>query len=192
MAFLFVRGRAVTRARPSVWLVSPERCVLRIAPRIGGGMLIVKSPLILRLTCTVAAVCFVTLGASSAPQDSVTVGWFVKEIAASRKLIAVTESDALAALRALEIQLPPLALERPLTESDVVAIGTAMGTRITSSQPASPVSRGQASTFLVAVSGGDEPSMPVSPSDTGGTPNPASDNGKGKKKGHNKSESEPL
>ena len=141
-----------------------------------------------------AVLVFAANGLVSAKDDSATVGWFVGEVAKVRGLTVSTESEAVSALKASGVVLPSLDLGKTLTEGDVVAIGHAVGVTTTSKNPNAPFTRTRAQTFLSTfgseIAGrGDEP---ATSRDIGGTPNDASNNGKGKKKGHNKSSSEPL
>ena len=149
-----------------------------------------------RLKAFVAAavLAFAATGLASAKDDGATVGWFVNEVAKVRGLKASTETEAVTALKGSGVVLPSLDLGKALTEGDVVAIGRAVGVTTTSKNPDAPFSRTRAQTFLSTfgseIAGrGDES---ATPQDIGGTPNDASNNGKGKKKGHNKSSSEPL
>ena len=132
--------------------------------------------------------------AVAAPKDdTATVGWFLKEIATARGLSVSSEASAGQVLRDAGIQVPVLDPAKTLTEGDVVEIGRTIGVNSTTQAPQSTFTRTRAqafiSTFRTEVGGrGDESN---SAQDLGGTPNPASNAGKGKKKGHNKSSSEP-
>jgi hypothetical protein len=133
-----------------------------------------------------------TVAALAAPRDPATVGWFLRQIASARHLPAGTDADALRSLRGAGLAVPQLDPAKPLTEGDVVAIGSALGVGVTSKSPDAPFDQGHAQAFIAsfATEIGAAPS-PITPQDVGGNPNPSSDNGKGKKKGHNKSPSEP-
>ncbi|HJQ98727.1 MAG TPA: hypothetical protein VJ826_10475 [Candidatus Polarisedimenticolaceae bacterium] len=141
-----------------------------------------------------AVLVFAATGLALAKDDSATVGWFVSEVAKARGLTVATESEAISALKGSGVVLPALDLGKTLTEGDVVAIGHAVGVTTTSKTPNAPFTRTRAQAFLstfgseIAGRGDDS----ATPRDIGGSPNDASNNGKGKKKGHNKSSSEPL
>lgn len=145
----------------------------------------------------VSFACVMAFGASLAVQagpkdDHVTVGWFLQEVAAARHVTIAPGGDPAIALRAAGINVPALPSSRTLTEADVVAVSRALGVRVSSTNPAAPFTRTQAQAFvgsIVADPGGDGSAQPQ---DIGGVPNDSSENGKGKKKGHNKSSSEPL
>jgi hypothetical protein len=150
-----------------------------------------------RFIAVAVAAAIVAGTASSAAankDDGATVGWFVQEVAKTRGLTASSEAGAVAALKGNGVVLPVLDLSKPLTEGDVVAIGRSVGVTTTSKSPDAPFTRTRAQAFLstfgseIAGSGDDS----ATPRDIGGSPNDASNNGKGKKKGHNKSSSEPL
>ena len=95
-------------------------------------------------------------------------------------------------LRAAGYALPKLALDKSLTEGDLVAISGALGLPVASSRPSVLVGEGQLATFLASF--GSQLRAPgTSPFETniqGGDPG-RSGNGKGLKKGHNKSTIEP-
>ena len=149
-----------------------------------------------RLGWSIAAVLLVAATASfAAPQgEKATAGWFLKEIATARGLSAPTEAEAAQVLKAAGIAVPSLDPAGELTEKDAVAIGNALGFKTTTQYPDATLSRARANALLVSfqadVTGSEDSS--ASTRDAGGQPNPNSDNGKGKKKGHNKSPSEPL
>ena len=138
--------------------------------------------------CLVAASSLVAAGPG---KETVTVGWFLHQVAVARQIPSSSEQDAWTALRGAGIQLPRMDSAKVLTEGDVVEIGRSLGLKVDSSTPSAPFERNRAQTFVATVvpgTGDDTPST----RDGGGTPNDASNNGKGKKKGHNKSSSEPL
>ena len=115
---------------------------------------------------------------------SATVGDFLVEIAKAKSLSASDPVSARTALTSAGIALPPLALDKALTEGDVVQIGGALGVPVTTSSPSSPFDSRQIDGFIstfsktLASGGGD---TPQAPSDF---PNPGTDKGRGKKKGH--------
>jgi hypothetical protein len=126
--------------------------------------------------------------------DTATVGWFLSEIAKTRGLAVPSEAGAADALKASGVAVPALDAAKVLTEADVVAIGNSLGLTTTTKSPDASLTRTRAQSFLTTfgreIAGQDDD--PNATRDTGGEPNDASNNGKGKKKGHNKSASEPL
>jgi hypothetical protein len=140
-----------------------------------------------------------TVAAVAAPAfaGNVTVGRFYTEIAKAKQMTAVDASSAEASLRAAGFRLPDLALGKSLTEGDVTSISNALGLAVTTSRPTELVSDSQMSQFmssfgsqLSAPKGSDQLNPYVTNSQNGDPGN--SGNGKGKKKGHNKSTSEPI
>ena len=150
----------------------------------------------LRFGCAIAAMLLAVAPVSlAAPQDDkATVGWFLKEIATARGLSAPTEAGAAQVLRTAGIDVPSLDPAKELTEQDAVAIGESLGVTTTTQNPDATLSRTRARSLLTTLqtevgSAGDGS---ATTRDIGGEPNDNSNNGKGKKKGHNKSPSEPL
>ena len=141
------------------------------------------------------AVLAVAAAAAPALAGSVTVGRFYTEIAKAKHMSAVDAASAEASLRGAGYRLPQLELGKDLTESDVTAISKSLGLSVTTSRPTATVSETQMNRFMssfsqeIAIGGGD--TNPQSPTDVIGDPG-NSGNGKGKKKGHNKSTSEPI
>jgi hypothetical protein len=123
---------------------------------------------------------------------SVTVGDFLVEIAKARSLSAADPLTARAALTASGVTLPNLALDKSLTQGDVVQIGGSMGVNVTTSDPTAAFDSSQVGNFISTFG------RTIAGSGDGGTvnpfshPNPGSDQGRGKKKGHNKSPSDPV
>jgi hypothetical protein len=142
------------------------------------------------------AVLTVAVAALPALAGSVTVGRFYTEIAKAKQLTSVDGASAEASLRAAGFQLPSLALGKTLTEGDVTSISNVLGLKVTTSRPTEPVSDSQMSQFVssfstqLSASKGSIPT-PYSIDSAGGDPG-NSGNGKGKKKGHNKSPNEPI
>ena len=128
---------------------------------------------------------------------NVTVGRFYTEIAKAKQLGAVDAPSAEASLRAAGFRLPELALGKSLTEGDVTSISTALGLNVTTSRPAEVVTESQMNQFVSSFSAqlgaakGSQVGTPYTTFSQGGDPG-NSGNGKGKKKGHNKSTSEPI
>ena len=149
-----------------------------------------------------ATLLFVTPAALAAQDESATVGWLFKEIAAARGLPAPTEAGAAEALRAAGIAVPSLDSSKQLTERDVVAIGQSLGISATTRNPDAPFNKSRGRAFLSAFhdeigGAGDR----QDPTDHGNGVGPGNGNGngppfdpfsKGKKKGHNRSESDPI
>ena len=140
------------------------------------------------------AVLAVAAVALPALAGNVTVGNFYTEIAKAKRLTAVDGASAEASLRAAGYQLPVLALGKTLTEGDVSSISGVLGLRVTTTRPTEPVSDSQMAQFVGSFStqlGKNAAGSPYTINSQGGDPG-NSGNGKGKKKGHNKSPSEPL
>jgi hypothetical protein len=141
------------------------------------------------------AVLAVAAAAAPALAGSVTVGRFYTEIAKAKHMTAVDAASAEAGLRGAGYRLPQLDLGKELTEGDMTAISKSLGLSVTTSRPTTPVSETSMNRFMssfsneIVIGGGDE--NPQSPTDVIGDPG-NSGNGKGKKKGHNKSTSEPI
>lgn len=128
-----------------------------------------------------------------------TVGGFYVEIAKLRNLGAADAVSAESSLRAAGFNLPALALGKNLTERDVVSISRTLGLSVTTTHPDAAVDEGRMNQFVSGL--GTQLGAPVigigrpAPGGSGPTTNdlpPQSDNGKGKKKGHNKSTAEPI
>jgi hypothetical protein len=148
------------------------------------------------------AVLAVAAAAAPAFAGNVTVGRFYTELAKAKHLGAVDASSAEASLRSAGFRLPQLGLDRNLTEGDVTSISSALGIAVTTSRPTSAVSETQMNQYLSsfgsqlgAPSFGVKTPAPgsgtIGTDSLGGDPG-NSGNGKGKKKGHNKSPSEPM
>jgi hypothetical protein len=126
----------------------------------------------------------------------VTVGRLYSEIVSIKRIPASNAVTAEAELRRAGVELPTLALDKHLTEADLVAISKSLGLSVTTNRPSVPVSEGQMRTFLTGFG-----SQIAAPSLKGGTIDtpfqtldlpPQASKGKGKKKGHNKSSAEPI
>ena len=149
-----------------------------------------------RETRVIAVACVIALtlvlaGAGWAGEGA-TVGWFLQRIAAARNLPATTPTQAERELRESGVQFATLDLNKPLTEGDIVRVGQSLGIKVTTQNPTSLSDQKQAQSFIVAFGPEVGTSGAAKTRDAGGVPNDASDNGKGKKKGHNKSTGEPL
>jgi hypothetical protein len=142
----------------------------------------------------------IAIGTALAPAFAadVTVGRFYTELAKAKQLASANAASAEASLRGAGFKLPELALNKPLTEGDVTSISKAIGVTVTTSRSASPISESQLNAFMASfghqigaptVGGGQNQTFGDG---TGGIDPGNSGNGKGKKKGHNKSTSEPL
>lgn len=144
-----------------------------------------------RIGAFAAGAALVLAAQAYAASPAVTIGSFLEKIAAARHLPAATAQDAVRSLRNAGVAIPNLDVNATLTEGSVVAIGNALGVTVTTRSPEAPFDQAHVDSFLQAfgpqIGGSDTPST----RDQGGSPNPNSDNGKGKKKGHNKSTSEP-
>jgi uncharacterized membrane protein (DUF441 family) len=125
---------------------------------------------------------------------NVTVGRFYTELAQAKQLVSVDAASAEASLRGAGFDLPKLSVDKSLTEGDMTSISNALGVAVTTQRPSQPISESQLNTFMSSF--GKQISAPargVNPfrtdSQSGDPGN--SGNGKGKKKGHHKSSSEP-
>ena len=125
---------------------------------------------------------------------NVSVGRFYTELAQAKHLVSVDAASAEANLRGAGFSLPKLELSKSLTEGDMTSISSALGLVVTTERPSQLISESQLSTFMssfgsqlgaTSVKGGG------TPFETNTLP-PQSGNGKGKKKGHHKSTSEPI
>jgi acyl-CoA synthetase (NDP forming) len=150
-----------------------------------------------RIISTVAATLFFVAPAALAAQDdSATVGWLLKEIASARGLSAPTEAGSAETLKAAGIAVPSLDPAKQLTERDVVAIGQSLGIDVTTRTPDAPFTKSRGRAFLSAfrdeIAGAGD-CHDVTRGDFPGNGNgpPFDPFSKGKKKGHNKSESDP-
>jgi hypothetical protein len=128
---------------------------------------------------------------------NVTVGNFYTELAQAKHLVSVDAASAEANLRGAGFNLPKLGLGKSLTEGDVTSIATSLGLAVTTERPSQLISESQMNTFMASFS--SQISAPKAPGggsfqtdSQGGTDPGNSGNGRGKKKGHNKSTSEPL
>ena len=147
----------------------------------------------MRFGVAAAALLGAALFGGVALAKSATVGDFLVEIAKAKSLSASDPVSARTALTSAGIALPPLALDKALTEGDVVQIGGALGVPVTTSSPSTPFDSGQVDGFISTFGktltgvGGDTQSPNADP-----FPTPGSDKGRGKKRGHNKSPSDPV
>ena len=138
------------------------------------------------------AVLAVAAAAAPAFAGNVTVGRFYTEIAKAKHMPAIDAASAEASLRGAGYRLPQLDLGKQLTESDVAAISKTLGLSVTTTRPEASVSESQVNSFMSAFGSqligiGDESPAPAAPADSSNNTR-----GKGKKKGHNKSTSEPI
>jgi hypothetical protein len=140
----------------------------------------------------------VAVAALPARADTVTVGRFYTEIAKAKRITAMDATSAEANLRAAGYLLPNLAHSKTLTEGDIVSVSEALGLNVTTSRPSEAVNETQLSQFVSSFStqlGATalktrDTANPYSINSQGGDPG-NSGNGKGKKKGHNKSTIDP-
>ena len=125
---------------------------------------------------------------------NVTVGKFYTELAQAKHFVSVDAASAEANLRGAGFNLPQLALGKSLTEGDMTSISNALGITVTTQKPAELISESQLNTYMASF--GSQLGAPTvkgtgpTTDSQGGDPG-NSGNGKGKKKGHNKSTSEP-
>lgn len=128
---------------------------------------------------TIAAL---TVAALSAPvfAGDVTVGRFYMELARNRQLVSKDAASAESALRGAGLALPRLALDKSLTEGDLISISSALGVAVTTQHPTQLISEPQMKTFIGSFGSHTESSQA------------GNSKGGGKKKGHHKSSSEPI
>ena len=142
----------------------------------------------------VAALVGAALFGGVALAKSATVGDFLVEIAKAKSLSAADPVTARAALTASGLTLPNLSLDKALTEGDVAQIGGAMGLPVTSANPSAGFDASQVdgfiSTFGKNLAGAGNGTQ--APASADPFPTPGTDKGRGKKKGHNKSPSDPV
>ena len=123
---------------------------------------------------------------------NVTVGRFYTELAQAKHLVSVDAPSAEANLRGAGFNLPKLDLGKSLTEGDMTSISSALGLNVTTEKPSQLISESQMNTFMTSFGS----QLGGSAVKTGGADklNPFSVNspGRGKKKGHHKSTSEPI
>jgi hypothetical protein len=126
---------------------------------------------------------------------NVTVGQFYTELAQAKNFVSVDAASAEANLRGAGFNLPRLALGKSLTEGDMTSISNVLGVAVTTQRPAALISESQLNTYMASFGSqlGVSKAGVANPYQTysqGGDPG-NSGNGKGKKKGHNKSTQEP-
>lgn len=121
----------------------------------------------------------------------VTVGQFVVEIAKVKNVSAGDPESAVRGLQAAGVNLSGLDLRKSLTEGDVASIASAVGIRVTTSQPAAAFSQRQVDSFVQTfgsdLNTGGDPGTVRTENTTRIDPQP----GKGKSKGF-RSPSEPI
>jgi len=126
---------------------------------------------------------------------NVTVGNFYMELAQAKHFVSVDAASAEASLRGAGFNLPKLTLDKSLTEGDMTSIATSLGLAVTTERPSQLISASQMNAFMASFGSqlGASTVVVGSPFQTdsqGGDPG-NSGNGKGKKKGHSKSDSDP-
>lgn len=149
----------------------------------------------------VGMIAVLAFGVAFAPAfaGNATVGDFYTKLAQAKHLTAADAASAEAGLRGAGFNLPQLALGKSLTEGDMTSIANALGLSVTTQRPTQPIGESQVDAFITTF--GSQLGAPALPDGgqpriygegTGGVDPGNSGNGKGKKKGHNKSSSEPL
>jgi hypothetical protein len=125
----------------------------------------------------------------------VTVGRFYTELAQAKHLVSADAASAEAKLRGAGFNLPELALDKSLTEGDMTSISNALGLAVTTQRPSEAISESQMNAFMATF--GSQIGAQAVPGDArlqtfGQGTDSGNSKGKGKKKGHNKSSSEPI
>ena len=162
-----------------------------------------------RIVLAMAILLIVTMAAPAFAAVDVTVGSLLQEIAKLNNLPAVDGDVAMQSLRAAGMNIPALVTRKALTEGDVVSISEVIGLNLSTKDPESVFSRAQLDGFLdsfgdeldvndIADNGlpgaGDEQTPAPAGHGNGSGNSKGADpltKGKGKKKGHNRSPSEP-
>jgi len=128
--------------------------------------------------------------APSFAAGEVTVGQFLVEIAKVKNLAASDSISAEGALRASGAALPAIDHGKTLTEGDVAAISSSVGLRVTTRTPGAAFTRSQVDAYLVSF--GKELGSQDSSTRSADNLPPSASKGKGKKKGHFKSPTDPV
>jgi hypothetical protein len=141
----------------------------------------------------VVAVLTFGLSAASTFAGNVTVGSFYVELAKAKNLGSADAVSAEASLRQAGFALPKLGLDKSLTEGDLKSISSVLGLAVKTEQPSMVVSESALKTYMTSFVG----QIAVPRPGDGGVAQPQdlpspSGRGKGKKKGHHKSSSEPI
>jgi len=121
---------------------------------------------------------------------NVSVGRFYTELAQAKHLVSVDAASAEANLRGAGFNLPKLSLDKSLTEGDMTSISSALGLTVTTQKPSQLISESQMNTFMASFGSQLGAKLGGTGFETQTLP-PQSGNGKGKKKGHHKSTTEP-
>lgn len=137
---------------------------------------------------TIAAISIAALCVPAFAGD-VTVGRFYMEIARTKHLAAKDAASAESTLKSAGYALPTLALDKSLTEGDMTSISKALGVTVTTQQPSHPISESQMNSYIASFgSGVQAPENRTESAQMGASRS----KGKGKKKGHHKSDSDPI
>jgi hypothetical protein len=145
----------------------------------------------MRFGVAAAALLGAALFGGLAQAKSATVGDFLVEIAKAKSLSAADPATAKASLTASGVVLPPLALDKVLTEGDVVRIGGSVGVPVTTQNPTAPFDSTQVDNFISTFG---KKIVATAPDENQPTdfPNPGTGKGNGKQKGHHKSPTDPV
>ena len=92
----------------------------------------------------------VGLLAAPAVAGNLTVGRFYSAVAHAKQLESTDGALAEASLRRAGFDLPQLALDKSLTEADMVAISRVLGVPVTTHRPLQPISTSQVETYFSA------------------------------------------
>jgi len=121
----------------------------------------------------------------------VSAGRFYKELAQAKHLVSVDAASAEASLRGAGFGLPALPLNKSLTEGDVTSISNALGLKVTTQKPSQLISEAQLNSYMFSF-GSQLAAKTLGGGFETQTLPPQSGSGKGKKKGHHKSTTEPI
>ena len=138
----------------------------------------------MRFGVAAAALLGAALFGGVALAKSATVGDFLVEIAKAKSLSVSDSVSARNALTAAGVALPPLALDKALTEGDVVQIGGALGVPVTTSSPSSPFDSRQIDGFISTFNRTLTNNSVTGPNAPDDFPKPGTGKGRGKQKGH--------
>jgi len=137
----------------------------------------------------VGAVVLTAGAAAFAANDNVTTGQFLVAVAKVHHLDAADPAAAAGSLRAAGYALPEMRFDSTLTEGSVASIASALGLKVTTQNPQAIFTPSQVDAFLNGF--GQELGNRAGSAPTTAATDPMS-KGKGKKKGHTKSRTEPM
>lgn len=160
-----------------------------------------------RVVLAVAVLFVVSVVAPAFAAADVTVGSFLQEIAKLNNLPAQDGREAMTSLRAAGMNIPAMDTRKALTEGDVLSISEVVGLNLSTKDPSALFTQAQVDDFLGSfgsefdtndlaqnddgLPGDDEQARPEDHAGGNGKGADPLTKGKGKKKGHDRSPSEP-